>query len=122
MLLALIAVLASPPVCLANGTENVTLTGTIHVATDAGDPARHKPGYRYARLALDKPLCVRTASGTATVTRRVELVEHAPNVALPFRFDGHHVSVAARRVILQPAPDAPLSIALEDPTIAPAQD
>lgn len=106
--------------CLTNGATGVTLTGTIHVATAAGDPAYGKPAYRYASLALDKPACVRRPDGAVTATRTAELVEHKPNLTLPFRFKHRHVSVTAARITLDPT--APIPLLLEDPTIEPDQD
>ncbi|MGN6277174.1 MAG: hypothetical protein ACTHM8_00430 [Sphingomonas sp.] len=106
--------------CLTNGATHVTLTGTIHVATAAGDPAHGKPAYRYASLALDNPACIRIADGTTTKARTAEIVEHRPNLTLPFRFKHRHVSVTAARVTLAHA--APIPLMLEDPTIEPDQD
>jgi len=118
MLLVLLAAQASSPACLADGASGVTVSGTIHLATAKGDPAGGEPAYRYVTLALDKPICVHGGDGTISAARTVELVEHAPNLTLPFRFKGRHVSVTASRVTLDAK--APLPVMLEDPTIQPS--
>lgn len=121
MILATLALLASQtaaaaPACILNGAQNVSLDGTIGVATADGDIARGHPAYRYATLKLDRPICVGDPA-TGSAIRVVALVTPAPNQALPFRYKGDHVRVTARRIMRTKA-GAPTRARLLAPTIS----
>ena len=106
--------------CLTPGTANVALSGMVKVETDPGDPTHGRAGYRYARLTLDKPVCLRTPDNRSHALGSALIEEHRPNLTLPFRFKDRHVTVTATHIAYDPK--APLPLLLEDPTIAPDQD
>ena len=126
ILAVLIAVTQAPPAvpeCLRDGATRVTLTGTIGVATDVGDPVHGKAGYRYATLTLDTPACLRNSStGKITTVRAVRLVSTPPNQTLPFRFKGVHSQVTGQRVVVARSRSAPLLVTLLSPMILPDGD
>jgi hypothetical protein len=121
MILIVAALLASqaparPPACISTGATNVSLDGTIGVATAAGDPPNGEPAYRYATLTLDHPICLGDPA-TGSGIRIVALVARAPNQTLPFRYKGDHVRVTAER-IERTGPGAPTRARLLAPTIS----
>lgn len=118
----LLAAQAQPPhraPCYRDGAQPVTLAGTIGVATAPGDAAAGQPGYRYATLTLDRPICVHGHGTMVPAARVVAIVTDRTNEQLPFRFKGQHASVTGRIERTSRRSQPPQSVLILHPQISP---